>query len=261
MAICPFAAQHLISVNYAANAMPNPVMGYVVHHTEGSLDSAEARFSTPGEDASAHFGIDYDGSIRQWVDTKDVAYHACMANWRGWIGVEHRSPAEGDGDVWQKLTDAQVAAGGRLLAWMHTVHGVPIQVTDNQNVGGVAYHDMVPGECSVAWGQTGCPGPNIVSQRQAIVNAALGTSPTPAPPVDPDEDDDMKGSLVKLDDPNAPQVYFLCANTRTKVPNKGVADTLRNSGRVLPIPAGVKHTLDGFELYLSDFLNQFPVIG
>lgn len=164
---CPFAEWRPVG-NFGGNL--NQPLGFVVHHTVGSLDSAESRFNDPSSGASAHFGIGKDGSIRQWVDTGRVAWHACQANGR-WFGVEHETSAV---DVWEPLNGAQIASSGRLLAWLHQEHGIPLRVTDSASEGGVAYHSMVPGACSRAWGLTGCPGDAIVQQRYSIVDAALG---------------------------------------------------------------------------------------
>lgn len=164
--------------------MRRPFMGPVLHHTVGSLDAAERRFNTPSAGASAHFGIGFDGRIVQWVDTDDVAYHACAANWAGWVGIENESAA--DGDLFQPLTPEQINANAQILRWLNAVEGVPIQVTDDPGTQGVAYHSMVPGDCSNAWGRTGCPGDAIVADRHTIVEVALGSAPAPAaPPVRP----------------------------------------------------------------------------
>lgn len=187
MALCPFTDQHLIAANHVAGQMRTPVMGVVIHHTVGSLASAESRFNTPGSGASAHFGIGEDGTILQWVDTADVAYHACNANWTGWIGIEHETPGDGPG-LWQALTDAQLTASARVLAWAAATHGFPLQVTDDPSTLGLAYHSMYPGDCATHWGITGCPGDAIIAQRPEIIARASGTIPPPAPTPAPEGD-------------------------------------------------------------------------
>lgn len=164
-------------VNHRAGGMRRPMMGITVHHAVGNLDSAEGRFNDPSSQASAHFGVAYDGSVRQWVDTDDAAFHACQANWTGWIGIEHESPSEGE--LFVPLTAQQVAATGGILKWLHDTEGVALEVTDDPGIPGIAYHSMVPGDCSVAWGITGCPGAPIIAQRGDIVAAAQGSPPTP----------------------------------------------------------------------------------
>ena len=158
------------------------VKGMVLHHMVGSEESAFNRFNQRSSEASSHFGIKLDGEIEQYVDTADKSWHACLANHTGWIGNENESPGQDDpstiqDELWDPLTQAQVVSNGLILRFLHEAHGVPIRVTDDINVGGVAYHSMNPGDCKVAWGRTGCPGPLIVEQRQAIVDVALGQEP------------------------------------------------------------------------------------
>lgn len=161
------------------------VVGMVVHHMVGSEGSAYAHFNTPGSGASAHFGVCYDGTTYQYVDTADAAYHACQANYQGQVGVENESPGSGP-NVWQALTDEQVSANARIAAWLHDEHGIELRVASAGDRRGVGYHSMVPGDCSVAWGQTGCPGDAIVAQRDEIVRRAQGGGTEPTTEVEDD---------------------------------------------------------------------------
>lgn len=170
-------------------------MGMTVHHTVGSLDSAEQRFNDPSSGASAHFGIGFDGSVRQWVDTDLASYHACRANWTGWIGVEHESSGDPD-HWWEPMTPEQVQASGLLLRWLHETYGVPLQVSDDVNVGGLTYHSLDPGSCSSHWGITGCPGAAMAADRYAIVDVALGNSPAPVPEPEPQPEPSRKKNTV-----------------------------------------------------------------
>lgn len=169
MARMPDAIWKPISTNYSRGACGR-VVGMVVHHMVGSESSAFALFDRPGSGASAHFGVCYDGTTYQYVDTADAAYHACQANYAGQIGVENESASSGD--LWAALTDAQVSACARIAAWLAAEHGIELRVADPDDRRGVGYHSMVPGDCSVAWGQTGCPGEAIVAQRGEMVRRA-----------------------------------------------------------------------------------------
>jgi hypothetical protein len=124
--------------------------------------------------------------IFQYVDTDDAAYHACGANYAGQVGIENESASSGD--LWLPLTDEQVSACARILAWLHDEHGVELRVADINDRRGVGYHSMVPGPCTANdWGSTGCPGPNIVAQRDEIVRQAQGgAGPTPEPETEDD---------------------------------------------------------------------------
>lgn len=147
------------------------VIGMTVHHMDGSWQSAEGRFMTDGAGASACFGVRYDGTIIQWVDTSDYDYHACQAQWNGYVGVENESdPANVDAP----LNDAQVAANGRIAAFL----GIELKECVDPFGGGIGYHRLFPGPCGNAgcWGQTDCPGDGIAGQIPAIVAAAKGTT-------------------------------------------------------------------------------------
>jgi hypothetical protein len=163
----------LPSSNYAPGN--RIVVGMTVHHMDGSWQSAEGRFTSYGAGASACFGVRYDGSIIQWVDTSDFDYHACQAQWEGYVGVENESDPN---NVDAPLTDAQVAANARIGNWL----GIPAIVIQNRGEHGVGYHRLFGGECSGAWGQTDCPGSGIANESvPAIVQAMKGADPVPNP--------------------------------------------------------------------------------
>lgn len=174
MGVMPGVAYRPVTNHGGAAARP---VGIVVHHAVSSLAGAEARFNDPGSQASAHFFVEYDGTVTQFVDVDVVAWHACQANYTGWVGVEHESPTTGD--LFPPLTGMQVAGTGRILRWLHETYQVPLIVSDHPDASGVAYHSMNPGDCATHWGVTGCPGAAIIAQRQAIVDAAGGDDMTP----------------------------------------------------------------------------------
>src|SRR5438046_97679 len=67
-----------------------PINMIVIHDIEGSAGSAIQAFQDPSRAASAHYVVDYNGSITQMVLEKDVAWHA--GNWdynTRAIGIEH----------------------------------------------------------------------------------------------------------------------------------------------------------------------------
>src|SRR3990167_9966631 len=79
--------------NYMEGRSGNPVSLVIEHWVgAGTLESAEARFKKPGEQASAHFGIGSDGRIWQWVALGDTAYHCgnFQANMLS-VGIEHEA--------------------------------------------------------------------------------------------------------------------------------------------------------------------------
>ena len=170
MAVAPFAEWRgpLPASNYAPGQM-GAIIGVTVHHMDGSLASADGWFHNPSAGSSAHFGISYDGHVVQWVDTNDVSYHACRANWTGYVGIENESdPDRPDAPP----TGAQIESMGAIIRWL----GVPAIPATDPLSGGVGYHRQFPGACSVAWGQTACPGQGFVDAIPAICKAAGSSS-------------------------------------------------------------------------------------
>jgi hypothetical protein len=149
------------------------VYGVVIHIMDGTLNGSEAWFDNPAAQASSHFGTGKDGQLRQWVDTKDRAWAQAGGN-HTWLSVEN----EGRGG--DSLTDAQINRCAQVLAWAHTTHGVPLQLTTSTTGRGLGYHGMG----GSAWGgHTSCPGTKIVAQlpeilKRAKVLAGIVTAPS-----------------------------------------------------------------------------------
>src|SRR4030081_3246377 len=95
-------ASFLGSPNYSAGR-PGGISWIVLHTMVGTVASANARFQNPNQQASAHYGIGLDGSLFQWVDESDTAWHAgdFVVN-QASIGIEH----EDGGNYNSPRTDA-----------------------------------------------------------------------------------------------------------------------------------------------------------
>lgn len=95
---------------------------------------------------AAHFSVKADGTI---IQSRDTAYQS-GANLDGnhrviAIENEDHGPAFGGTPrlpTWVPLTDAQVTANARILAWAHQTHGVPLQLCPDSRPTsrGLAYH-------------------------------------------------------------------------------------------------------------------------
>jgi hypothetical protein len=85
---------------------------------------------------AAHFSTFADGSI---VQSRDTAFRSA-ANLNGNHRVIAIENEDGAKDV--PLTDAQVDACARILAWAHRIHGIPLQLCPDSKPGsrGLAYH-------------------------------------------------------------------------------------------------------------------------
>jgi LysM repeat protein len=128
----------------------------------GTFEGTDSWFRNRAAKASSHFGTSKTGRLRQWVDTADRAWAQAGGN-PSWLSVEN----EGQGG--DTLTDAQLDANARVLAWAHEKYGVPLQVTHSTTGRGLGYHAMG----GSAWGgHTSCPGSRIVAQLAEIVRRA-----------------------------------------------------------------------------------------
>ncbi len=201
----------LPSSNYAAASGQRTIIGMTVHHIDGSLAAADATFKSVGRGSSACYGVGRDGRIVYWLDPLwNFDYHACQAQWQGFIGVENESDPNNDDEP---LTDAQIRANAHIAIY-HRIPGVAIT---QQGQSGVGYHRMFSaGGCSNGWGNTDCPGDGVAGQIDDIVAAINGLPPNPDPDTGDDdmiymtEDNgvkqylrDAKGILVKIDNAQA----------------------------------------------------------
>lgn len=146
---------------------------FVMHIQEGTESGTDAWFHNPSAQVSAHFGNPKTGQPDQWVDTND----------RAWAQVDYNNVAisvENEGHHGDSLTASQLENAAHLLAWAHTMHGTPLQVTNDPNGSGVIGHGLLG---AAGGNHPDCPGSPILDQRQLVVDMAkiiLGQQPTPS---------------------------------------------------------------------------------
>jgi hypothetical protein len=127
----------------------------------------------------SHFGVDYDGSVGQYIGTQTRADANAGANLRpdgtGAVSAETASRVDSS-DPW---TDAQLETLTALGVWMHTRHGVPLRICRTAADPGYGYHSLFP-----AWSTNGtdCPGAARIRQFREvlfprIVARATGQTP------------------------------------------------------------------------------------
>lgn len=165
MAVCPFATWRPISVNVGP-AMSD-IRGFVAHSQVG-YGSLFDVFNNPARKASTHFWISRKGELEQYVDTDVQAWAHGPGNPFYWSsefeGMSYNDgPQEMDGDA---LTSAQLDMGGRLMAWLHSLHPYPVVV----NVIGLNGYGLTPHRDLM---QTACPGKLRLSQYPELVLATL----------------------------------------------------------------------------------------
>jgi N-acetylmuramoyl-L-alanine amidase len=94
----------------------------VIHIIVGSLEAADLTFKDPRSSVSAHYGVGKSGSIHQFVDDADTAFHAGIVVRPTWkliepqvnpnyytIGIEHEGQPQ---DIWP---DEQYATSAGLV--------------------------------------------------------------------------------------------------------------------------------------------------
>ncbi|HEX7269050.1 MAG TPA: peptidoglycan recognition family protein [Streptosporangiaceae bacterium] len=150
-----------ISINYNQGGIAPRIL--IVHIMQGTLAGTDSWFRNPDAQASAHFGVGKTGTIYQWVDTGNRAWHAVNANSYA-IGVECA------GFSGQTLTAAQVSAVARIYAWAHRHHqAISMWLNKRISGSGLSWHGLG----GVAWGNhPNCPGTPIIDQLPVIRSKA-----------------------------------------------------------------------------------------
>lgn len=111
----------------------------VIHIGEGSLRSIDMQFNDPNARVSAHYCVSKSGDIHQYVDEKDVAFHAGTIDRPDWpglkpgstpgtfinpnfytIGIEHEGFAD---DQWP---DTQLATSAALVGEIARRWNIPL---------------------------------------------------------------------------------------------------------------------------------------
>ena len=177
MAIFPGAVWRGNCRNNGPGPRPSVTKGMVLHVNDGPDVSLWSWVNSPTSNMSCHFQVRVDGTVEQYLDTDLISWCQAGGN-REWLSME--MPTHPD----TGMSKAQIAAGGRVLAWAARLYGFPLRVTNDPNVPGLGWHGMnIP-----AWGShPGCPGLIRRGQMQDLINAALAGGTTP------EDDYDMPG--------------------------------------------------------------------
>lgn len=153
-------------------------MGLILHHavSNGSLFGL---FNSPSAQVSAHFWVSQSGAIEQYADTDVITWHARDLN-GSYCGVETEGCSTSP--YADPMSDAMVAALGRLYAEGMRRHGWPAVLCNAKGQPGFGYHRL-PGSDNGPGGSypTACPCDVRMGRRSDILAAATGATP-PAPP-------------------------------------------------------------------------------
>lgn len=134
----------LEAANYTRkNRTPNDIQAIVIHTTEGWSPSYFT-FKDPERKASAHYGVERDGTVIYMVDEKDVAWHAgtSVNNWS--VGIETTGFSVEDGESYAVNTPigfgmTQIKALAKLTANIAKRNNIPIDrnhIFGHRHVGG-----------------------------------------------------------------------------------------------------------------------------
>lgn len=152
----------------------------------------------------SHFGVDYEGTVGQYIGTETRADANAGANRRsdgtGAVSAETASNTKAT-DPWNaKQLEDLIAIG----VWLHQRHGIPLRICRSHSDPGFGYHSMFP-----QWSTSGtaCPGAARIRQFREVVfpgivaRATGKTSPPTQPkPTTPPKQEDPDVALTPAQD-------------------------------------------------------------
>lgn len=113
----------------------------------------------------SHFGIDYSGTVAQYIDTGKRADANAHANSFA-LSVETASSIDSS-DPWN---DEQVSALADLMVWCNKTHSIPLRRAPGWDSPGIGYHKMFP---QWSTGGTACPGMLRAQQFPEVLALAV----------------------------------------------------------------------------------------
>jgi len=114
----------------------------------------------------SHFGIDYQGTVGQYIGTETRADANAGANRRadgtGAVSAETASNTSAS-DPWN---DKQLEELIKLGVWLHQRHGIPLRICRSHSDAGFGYHSLFS-----QWSTSGtaCPGKSRIQQFKEVV--------------------------------------------------------------------------------------------
>lgn len=179
--VAPEIVQKLTSVNYWQGRNGQSPQAVVVHVAEGSKGSTDSWFHNPDAEASAHYEVNKDGGVWQYVREEDSAWANGIVNKpnmgdpliASWInaGINPNRTTisiETEGFHNEDLTPAQLASLCWLVADIHGRYGWP---TDGSRLMGHYEFDAV--------NRPNCP--SLSAAEWAEIRAAIAGQPAPNP--------------------------------------------------------------------------------
>jgi len=187
MAWCPFAKKLELQPESNDQAAIRPTQ-FIMHSIAAPWDEQRIyEYWRDSTNLESHFGLDYDGSLGQFIGTETKADANYRANLRpdgtGAVSIETASNLKHT-DPW---TPEQVETLIRLGVWLHEKHGIPLRICPTASASGYGYHRLFS---DWSTGGTACPGDARVKQFKevvfpGIVARATGKTPAPTTPTVP----------------------------------------------------------------------------
>lgn len=198
--MAPTITKKITPVNFWAGRNGNPVEAVVIHVSEGGKAGVDSWFHNPASEASAHYLVNKDGTIWQFVEEADTAWangkeqnpnlaDPLVKKWHdAGINPNRRTIAIETERQWtERLTVPQLASLVWLCADLHRRYHLP---TDGSSLLGHNEIDSVD--------RAHCPSLSA-AEWSALVRGLAGVVPTPpiviatqptppAPPADPATD-------------------------------------------------------------------------
>jgi hypothetical protein len=166
MAWCPFAQRLELQPESDDQAAIEPTQ-FILHSIAAPWDERRIyEYWRDSTNLESHLGLDFDGSLGQFIGTETRADANAAANRRpdgtGAVSIETASNREHT-DPW---TDAQIDVLIRLGVWLHQRHGIPLRICRTADDPGYGYHGL-----HRAWSTSGtaCPGTARIRQFREIV--------------------------------------------------------------------------------------------
>lgn len=172
----------------------------------------------------SHFGVDYEGTVGQYIGTETRADANAGANRRadgtGAVSAETASNLQGS-DPWN---DKQIEDLIAIGVWLHQEHGIPLRICRTHDDPGFGYHSMFP-----QWSTSGtaCPGGARIKQFREVVFPGIVARATGT--TTPEEDDVALTDADKKDIAAAVWTHRFTSPTAAPGtdPTRAAADFLR----------------------------------
>lgn len=174
--LCPFAKWRPL-----AEAYDQPVIRPVLSILHSAVDAKGPTtlfyfFNRRDVRLESHFFIRLDGTIEQYmpVNRRADANYKANSFWSagarcGAVSIETEDDGTPDTTPW---TDAQIRSIVRLLLWLHTEWGIPLELATRWDGSGLGYHTLFPHDWTNVRGKT-CPGTVRIRQFYDVIVPAL----------------------------------------------------------------------------------------